>query len=78
MAKLRRALVHGAPARFWKIRDELLVLRHPSGHDWTEVPIAHLHDDREFEGHLNRLMGKHWISTGQIDELIEIRNGAGR
>ena len=78
MAKIRHALVRGRKARFWSIHDDCLVLRHPRGHDWTEVPIAHLAQDDEFQQHLSRLMDKHWISTAQIDELLSIRNGAGR
>lgn len=78
MPKIRRALVRGAPAKHWGVRDDCLVLRHPQGHDWTEVPIAHLADEEEFQRHLSRLMDKHWISTGQIDELISIRHGVNR
>lgn len=78
MPKLRHALVRGRRARWWQVHDDCLVLRHPRGHDWTEVPIAHLADEQEFGAHLSRLMDKHWITTAQIDELLAIRNGAGR
>ena len=76
MAKMRRALVRGEPARFWLLRNGAFVLRHPRGHDWTEVPVEHLDDDQQFAAHVERLSGKHWISRDALDELLALRDGA--
>lgn len=76
MGKLRRALLRGRKARRWLYRDDRLVLPHPDGYDYTEVPAAHLVDEAEFERHLTRLRDKHWIDEDAIQELIEIAQGA--
>lgn len=77
MGRLRRARARGATTRFWRIKDGVLLLPHPGGHEWTEVPIAHLDDEAEFRGHLARLRDKWWVDEAAIDELLAIRAGRG-
>lgn len=75
MAKLRRALVEGAPSRFWAIRGGDLLHQHPNGYDWVKVPVAHLSDPMVFADHIDRLCGGHWITADAVDELRRIRAG---
>lgn len=76
MGKLRKALVRGSRARFWLYRDDYLVLPHPDGENFAEVPIAHLADDDMLWGHLARLGGKAWVPYDALEELREIAAGA--
>jgi len=76
MRKLKPALVRGREASYWRVQDNCLVLRHPRGFDYTEVPIAHLVDERMFEEHLARLRARDWVREPAIDELLEIAAGA--
>lgn len=76
MGKLRRALVRGNRARFWLHRDDCLVLPHPDGTNFTEVPVAHLLDDVALEQHLLRLGDKTWVKPAMLAELREIAAGA--
>lgn len=75
MARSRRVLVSGLRAKFWKIRDDTLVLFHPSGRDHTEVPVPHLADENEFLQHVWRLRDKRWVSEAAVQELYAIRAG---
>lgn len=76
MGKLRKALVRGSRARFWLYRDDCLVLPHPDGKNFSEVPVSHLADDAMLWEHLARLGGKTWVPYGALEELREIAEGA--
>lgn len=73
--RMRRALVRGRQAIFWCIRDDSLVLRHPSGLDEIVVPIPHLDDDVELQGHVSRLREKQWVDPAAVEELVDIAQG---
>lgn len=74
--RTRVALVRGRQASHWLIRDDSLILRHPRGNAFTEVPIPHLVHDDFYPLHVWRLQDKNWVSPAAIEELIEIAKGA--
>lgn len=76
MGKIRKALVRGSRARFWLHRDDCLVLPHPDGESFTEVPVAHLANNDALWEHIARLGGQSWVPYGAVEELCEIAAGA--
>lgn len=75
MARSRRVLVSGLRAQFWKIRDDTLVLFHPTERQILEVPTDHLADEDEFLQHVWRLRDRPWVSEAAVQELYAIRSG---
>lgn len=74
--RLRHALVRGQRAQHWLRSGAFLVLRHPSGKEETEVPLAHLASTAAMEEHYARLAAKEWVTSDAVDELADIAAGA--